>query len=224
MSKLNITQEEKTAVKLALNQQWEEAITVNSKILDEYPENVKARTRLGLAYLQTKEFAKAEEAFREVLKKDPINKVAIKNLDLAKSKKSKKNSESSVNIGQIKEPGTTIEAKVLLTAKNVTANSFTYGDKFKLSILKTKVNLTQENKIVGELLDTNIVSRLNICENQNGTAEATFIKGDKKDIVVLVKSSIPVFKGQKQDVKPYMKKGSIEEPEIEIDDFGDEDE
>ena len=37
-------------------------------------------------------------------------------------------------------------------------------------------------------------------------------------IYILIKCGLPIFKADKIDVRPYLKKGTIEEPEIEMED------
>jgi hypothetical protein len=44
----------------------------------------------------------------------------------------------------------------------------------------------------------------------------TFIRWKEKEITVLIKSSIPVFKPDKVEIRPYLRRGTIEEPELEI--------
>jgi len=48
-----------------------------------------------------------------------------------------------------------------------------------------------------------------------GRFVVSYIKGKDKTIVVLIKTSVPVFKSDKQDVRPYIKKGSLDEPDID---------
>jgi hypothetical protein len=50
----------------------------------------------------------------------------------------------------------------------------------------------------------------------------TFIKWNEKEITVLIKTSIPVFKPDRVEIRPYLRKGTIEEPELEIELEGEE--
>ncbi len=218
----NIPTLEKKAIKLALNDEWEEAIVVNKEIIAIDAHNVNAKLRLGRAYLQQRDFKKAEKLFKEVLDIDPINTVAQKNYEYAKSKKTQ-NATPKANNGKalVKEPGTTVEVNLTISAKGVTANSFSYCEEFGVTVFATKANVLCDNKTIGEIKDGNVVKRLNSAKKQAADLSALFIKGEGKNIKILLQSSEPVFKGDKQDIKPYMKKGTIEEPELEIisDDF-----
>ena len=42
------------------------------------------------------------------------------------------------------------------------------------------------------------------------------MSGRGKIIKLIIKSTIPIFRSERQDVKPYIKKGSIDEPELEM--------
>ena len=44
---------------------------------------------------------------------------------------------------------------------------------------------------------------------------ASFIKGVDREAEILIKCTIPVFKSEKQDVRPYIKKGSLDEGDME---------
>jgi tetratricopeptide (TPR) repeat protein len=218
----NIPLLEKKAIKLALGENWEEAIKVNTEIISEDKSNIKAKIRLGHAYLQTKNFIEATKMFENVLKQDPINKVAKKNYDLAKSKKTNKVINKSKNgKSLVAEPSTTQEVELEITAKGVTANKFSYAEEFKVDVLNGKANIVIGKKIIGTITDPKIVGRLNSAVKINAEVNALFIKGEDKKIKILLECSDPIFKGDKQDVKPYMKKGIIDEPaiEIEIEDF-----
>lgn len=153
---------------------------------------------------------------------DPINQIAKKNYELAKSKKAQNNTKITKGKSLIKEPGTTAETTATIDAKGVTANSLSSGEEMTFKVLKTKVNIIYQGDAIGSLEDDNIIKKVQRANKLNARLSAMFIKGDGKKITVLIKSSEPVFKGQKQDIKPYIKKGSIDEPEIEIDSFDDE--
>jgi len=210
----------KKAIDAALKSRWKEAISLNLQILDKDPSSTDAKVRLGRAYIQTGEFNKAKKIFKEVLEGDPINPVALKNYSLASQKKSEKN---HVNLADpkslLKEPGTTAEAAIEIAAKRMTAADFSPGeplilkiDKRSVSVIKTK----REERIVIGILDKDFVSKLNSAKQKGAEASANFINGTGKNIKILIKCGIPIFKSERQDVRPYIKKGSIDEPELEM--------
>src|SRR4030043_1367372 len=68
------------AIALAMQSRWQEAITVNQSIIDLFPTDIDAYNRLGRAYTELGEFAKAKEAYSKALELDPSNTIASKNL------------------------------------------------------------------------------------------------------------------------------------------------
>lgn len=217
---LNITQMAKKAVSAALKLDWQEAIKCNLEILDKDPKNIEAKLRLGRAYLFIKEPTKAKKMFKDVLTIDPINQVALKNLQLLKDDNIVLTTESSVSTDAlIKEPGTSVEVEVQLTAKGIKAESLTPGEMLTTKLKKNAMDILsvsgKKELLLGSLLNSDIIARLNSLEKLNGTYTTSFIKGKDKVISILIKSSIPVFKSDKQDVRPYIKKGSLDEPDAE---------
>ncbi|MDD5189837.1 MAG: tetratricopeptide repeat protein [Dehalococcoidales bacterium] len=78
------------AIALALQGNWHEAININSKLVDMFPDDVEAYNRLGRAYTELGEYEEAEKAYRHSLKIDSYNAIAQKNIQrLALLKKTK---------------------------------------------------------------------------------------------------------------------------------------
>jgi hypothetical protein len=63
-----------------MQSQWQEAVTVNNSIIESFPTDVDAYNRLGRAYTELGEFAKAKEAYSKALELAPDNAIASKNL------------------------------------------------------------------------------------------------------------------------------------------------
>jgi len=68
------------AIALAMQSRWQEAITVNQSIIELFPTDIDAYNRLGRAYTELGEFAKAKEAYSRTIKLDPYNSIAKRNL------------------------------------------------------------------------------------------------------------------------------------------------
>lgn len=202
---------EKQAIDAAIKENWEEAIKLNLEILEKAPNNLKAKVRLGRAYLQTKDFTKAKNIFKEVLKQDPINQVAKKNYELA----SKKVADLPINKkASIKEPGT--YKKVELEVSTTMAKNLSMGQELQYTVLKNSIKVSAKGNQVGNIEDTEVISALRKAEDIKTNVHLEVIKvvGNKTHIGITTQE--PVFKPEKQDVKPFVKKGSIDEPEIEI--------
>ncbi len=68
------------AISLAMQNRWQEAVAVNQSIIELFPTDVDAYNRLGRAYMELGEYAKAKQAYAKVLELDPNNSIAQKNL------------------------------------------------------------------------------------------------------------------------------------------------
>src|SRR4030043_850479 len=68
------------AISLAMQSRWQEAVTVNQSIIELFPTDIDACNRLGRAFMELGEFAKAKEAYSRGLELDPDNAIAQKNL------------------------------------------------------------------------------------------------------------------------------------------------
>lgn len=211
----------KKAIDAALKAQWAEAVDLNTLILDKNPDNLDAKIRLGRALIQTRRFERAKKIFKEVLKIDPINSVALKNYELAKKCRTEVKGQVQIDTRSLlKEPGTTSEATFEISAKGMTAKDFISGEYIFLKVKKKALEVQKQKDCkkvtVGFINDKDIVQKINIATERNGRIIAGFLKGTDKHITILIKSSIPVFRAEKQDIRPYFKKGSFEEPEIEV--------
>ncbi len=212
----------KKAVEASLKQNWDEAIKLNSEILKIYPNNIDAKIRLGRCYLQIKDFTKAKKLFKEVLAVDPINSLALKNLELAKNKKTESNGESTLvsTKSLLKEPGTTYETEVPITAKGLKEEDFISGEELEFKVRKDDIEVYKNKKnhkiLIGTIKNDYVVQKVKCVLDKGAKAKITFIRWKEKELVVLIKTSIPVFKPDKVEIRPYLRKGTIEEPELEI--------
>lgn len=214
----------KKAVEYALNNDWKKAIETNLLILDKYPSNTDTKIRLGRAYIQTKQFEKAKKIFKEVLEIDPINHVALKNLELAKNKKTTSKNENNLSTNSlVKEPGTTTELTCLISTKGITGRDFVVGEVLKFKVKKKSVEVlrTKNGKdiAVAVIEDKDIIKRMNRAEELSSLLTGYVTKAEDKNLSIIIRCGHPVFKGEKQDIRPYIKKGlddiDLEESEEE---------
>lgn len=66
------------AVKLAMQNQWQEAVQLNRQIIDFAPEEADAWNRLGKALSELSRYREAHDAYSEALKRDASNSIALK--------------------------------------------------------------------------------------------------------------------------------------------------
>jgi len=211
----------KKAIEASLQLDWKQSIELNSEILKDYPNNLDAKIRLGRAYLQNKDFTKAKKIFKDVLKVDPINSLAIKNLEFAKAGKIECNGVSHFNAkALLKEPGTTQEAKITIKGRGIKLEDFTSGEELPIKVKRGVIEIFENKKdrkvFVGTLEDVYIVQKANLVLDKEEKLHVTFVRGKVSEIWIHIKASIPVFKPDKIEIRPYLKRGTIEEPEIEV--------
>jgi tetratricopeptide (TPR) repeat protein len=68
------------AVQAALEADWARALDLNTKILEANADDLEARNRLGRALLETGKLEEARTAYAEVLKVEPNNPIALRNV------------------------------------------------------------------------------------------------------------------------------------------------
>lgn len=73
------------AINAALSRDWKTAIELNLRLLKDNSKDIDSLNRLGRAYFETGQKAKAEEVYHKVLKMDKFNSIATKNLELLKT-------------------------------------------------------------------------------------------------------------------------------------------
>lgn len=68
------------AVQAALEADWTKAVELNMAILEKNAEDLEARNRLGRALLETGKLEEAKSAYAEVIKAEPNNPIALRNV------------------------------------------------------------------------------------------------------------------------------------------------
>lgn len=66
------------AVKLAMQNQWQEAVDINRQIIDLTPDEGEAWNRLGKAFSELGRYGEARDAYNETLTREPNNAIALK--------------------------------------------------------------------------------------------------------------------------------------------------
>ncbi len=207
------------AVKAAMALDWALARDLNLEILKQDDSNFDAKNRLGKAYLELRDFTKAKKLFREVLAVDPINPIAKRNLELAKEEK-----HSVAPNGKqaciIQEPATFIQSPAEIVAKGFTASKLPMGAELEVRVFSQFAKLFypyKDQKIeLAIVTEPTVVKKLKAGKDLGASLCATYVKGVDKEITVLINSTLPVFEGERQELKPYTKRDftdSDNEPE-----------
>lgn len=149
---------ETQAIKLSLEGKWEEAAKANLAIIKVSPENIPAISRLAKAQLELGKNKEAISSYNLVIRLDPLNTIAEKNLSRLKSgtslaKKSGSNFTNSPSIF-LEEPGKTKTVPLVKLASADVLNRLDPGDTILLNPRQHSIAaVTPDGQVVGRLSD-----------------------------------------------------------------------
>lgn len=183
------------AIEAALSSNWDQALKLNKKILKVEPQNVDALARLARANMEMGKSNLARKFYSEVLKYDPYNPIAIKNLKIIKSFKS--NGVENHPNGHIKlspslflqEPGKTKVVSLLKVAEPQKLSHIFCGMKVELVLKNRGITIADQGGSYLGVLPDDISYRL-IRLLKGGNKYEFFIKAIKVNgLAVLIKET-----------------------------------
>lgn len=135
------------AIDAALDSKWELALKLNRQIIKLDPQNVDALNRLAKAEMELGRVNQAKKYYSEVLKIDPYNPIALKNLKIMKSFKS--NGPSCMPNVQgrlspslfLQEPGKTKMVSLLKVAEPQKLSQAFCGMRVEMAIKNRKITV-----------------------------------------------------------------------------------
>ncbi len=183
------------AIKLALDNNWDDAIALNKQILEENQQDIDTLNRLAYAYMQSGKFDDAKSTYTLVTDIDKTNPIAVKNLKKLVALSQSKNGinpQSHINHMDnvfIQEAGKTKTIELSNIADKRTLMSLQHGDEVILTIKRSKVfALTSDKAFVGMLPD-NVGIRL-ISFIKGGNEYQACIKSvDERSVSVFIKET-----------------------------------
>ena len=120
----------------------------------------------------------------------------------------------------LKEPGSSHEVSINTISKGIKKEDFVSGDELTFKQKKKEIELYRDKKgkkiLVGNINDDYTLQRISCALNKKIDIKIIFIKWKGAEMVVLIKASAPIFKPDKVEIRPYLRKGTIEEPEMDI--------
>lgn len=219
----DLTQE---AIKAAVSKNWNEAVDLNTKILETYPEDISTLNRLGISYSMIGKNKKAEENFNKVLTIDPHNPIAKNNLVRLKANKSTGLlNPFTQTVSFIEEPGKSKVVPLVSQAEPKIFSTLNIGEPVELDSCKHKVKVADAKNIFIGYLPDNISHRLlqllkagykykTVMKSVNPKAPQVFIQ----EIFAAKKlKGIPSFPLDESEILPTLSAGeSSELPPLEI--------
>lgn len=216
---MDIVTLEQEAIKASLNQDWETAISLNNQALLLEPENIDALNRLGRAQIELGSKKAARKCFKKVLKLDPINTIAQKNIEVlekrgfAAPKMPQENGTAFV-----KQPGTDTTVEVETSASKLRLRKLVPGD---ILSLKPKRNnkfsiYGPKDNFLGVITD-GLSNKLRQAVVKNQDLRGTFVSAEERSIKFIVKGQVAVFREkERQEIRPYVLPEELpEEPELD---------
>lgn len=143
--------DEKRAIDAALESRWQDALKLNKQIIKLDPQNIEALNRQAKAYIELGKSNLAKKCYSEVLKLDPYNPIASKNLKIIKSFKSTK--QPLHTNGQFKlspslflqEPGKTKVVNLLNVAEPQKLSQTFCGMKVYMALKNRRITIVDAN-------------------------------------------------------------------------------
>lgn len=154
----DLTQE---AIKAAVSKNWKEAVNLNEKILETYPEDISTLNRLGISYSMIGKNKKAQENFNKVVTIDSHNQIAKNNLlRLKANKNTGLLNPFTQTVSFIEEPGKSKVIPLVSQAEPKIFSALNIGEPVELGHCKHKVKVSDAKDIFIGYLPDNISHRL----------------------------------------------------------------
>jgi len=187
---------QRQAIDAAINCKWDEALTINKQLLAQQPENIECLNRIAKSYFELGDFDRAKKFYQDVIKIDPYNTIAQKNIKRVSN--IKKNGEGGMlNSGSmihpsmfIEEPGTTKSVTLVKSAEPQKLLTLSAGQIVMLLQKKNGVVVTdQRNNYLGALPDDIAHHMLRLLEG--GNEYQALIKNVKSNsLVILIRETV----------------------------------
>lgn len=144
------------AIQTALKGDWQNAISLNKDLIKENPSDIDALNRIALAFTITGKIKEAKSSYQKVIKIDPLNSIALRNLKKLKDKNLKINTTNinyQINNKFLEEPGRTKVIELINIAPARIVEDLRAGRSLNLSIKRLKIFVLDNAQYVGVLPD-----------------------------------------------------------------------
>jgi len=176
------------AIQTALTGDWKTAVNLNKELLEEDPKDIDALNRLAMALMVMGKTGTAKATYQKVLKIDPLNPIALRNLKQLKTTKGKLSfSDLQLNNKFIEETGKTRVIELINTAQPGVLQSLRTGEGVNLAIKRSRIFVLKgEKQYIGVLPDD--IGRRLIKFIKSGNKYEAYIKSSNaRKVVVFMK-------------------------------------
>lgn len=142
------------AIDAAMDSRWDEALKLNRKIIRDEPKNVDALARLARVYMEEGRSSLAKKYYSNVLKIDPYNPIALKNLKIIKSFKKNKKEDGEIHMNSpsklsaslfLQEPGKTKMVNLLKVAEPQKLSQAYCGMQVEMIVKNRRITVADQN-------------------------------------------------------------------------------
>jgi len=225
------------AINLARQSKWDEAVEVNERLIQAFPNDAEALNRLGKALTELGRYPEALDAYERALAADPTNTIAQKNVQRLQTLKDE---GATPPVQQkydpalfIEEPGKTAVTTLVNVASSETLAPMAAGDQLSLHISGSIIEVRDlRDQVIGQL-EPKITLRLLPLMTAGNEYAAAVTSIDDHQVRAIIretfqhpanagKVSFPTSVGG-EGVRPYMRDSLLRyELEEDDDDFGEE--
>lgn len=228
------------AIQLAMQGRWQDAIEMNTQIVELMPSDAESYNRLGKAYSETGQISEAREAYESALRADAANLIAQRNLerlsritDAEVAELTRKRTSTLDPRFFMEETGKTAVITLQHPAAPTTLAALSAGDQVKLDRQDSQVVATgMDGTYIGRV-DDQLSARLIRLMNGGNEYQAGVVGVDGNTVRIIVREthqspqnagriSFPPRTAPETLPRPYLREGLMrragdEEDEDELD-------
>ena len=177
------------AILAALKGEWGEAVKYNKSALKDCPDDVQTLNRLAKAYCELGKVNKARLFCKKVIRIDPFDSIALRNLENWEKIKASKKTPScrSCAADFIEEPGKTKMVSLLYLGDPHIISKLSTGEELVLSPHAHKVSVTTKDfKYIGKLPD-DLSAKLRQYIKLGCSYRVIIKSADKRNVVIFIR-------------------------------------
>jgi len=212
------------AIQLALESNWQEAVSVNRTVLDKYGPDEDAYNRLGKALFELGRLEEALEAYGETLKLNPLNVIAQKNQRklsaMLEQPARVEGVHGSVDVDLFAEEPGKSALTVLSRPSGGVLVQVAPGDPVELAALGGMLHATTARGVALGDVEAKISRRLIPLMDTGNRYSAAVARAEDDRIEIMIrevfqspensrKSSFPIARGKREEFRPYAKESLL---------------
>jgi hypothetical protein len=177
------------AIHTALTGDWKTAVDLNKELLKEDPKDIDALNRLAMALMVMGKTTTAKTTYQKVLKIDPLNPIALRNLKQLKTSKGKTWGALDLQLNNkfLEETGKTKVIELINTAQPGILQSLRTGESVNLAIKRSRIFVLKGEKQYLGVLPDDIGRRLIKFIKSGNKYEAYIKSSNTRKVVVFIK-------------------------------------